>query len=57
MGENVATLELDFLNIFKATYMYKRYLKNDNRWYLKPVSFHSELKQVSPINIGIQRRY
>ena len=34
---------LIFMYILKPS-MYKRYLKNNNKWYLKTVFFHSKLK-------------
>ena len=47
-----------FLSVFLKPHMYKRFLKNDSRWYLKTVSFHSKLKMQSvPINTGIQQQY
>ena len=49
---------LIFMYIFEAMHMYTHYLKSDNRWYLKAVSFHSKSKiKWIPINMGIQRRY
>ena len=41
------------LCIFFKPHVYKRYLKNNNRWYLKTGYFHSKLK-IPPINMGIQ---